>query len=271
MDEHVDGVDLSGATLQHVRVAGASMTKVDASGADIRGLLMEGARIRGGAIVHTRIDCDVFDLVINGVDVAPLIDAELNRRDPDRALLFATDPDGIRAAWARLEELWEGTIERARTLPGDQLHASVDGEWSFVQTLRHLNFKNAAWAQRVLRGEPDPYAPLDLPWDEAPAIEGFTPVRDARPGLGEVLAERSQRCEQVRAALRPLDDAALAGTVTRAEPGWPQVEDLPVAEAVHVLLMEEYEHRLFAERDLDALTGVSTSADPTTPPTSQEP
>jgi hypothetical protein len=66
--------------------------------------------------------------------------AELDRRYPDRARMRPTDPAGFRTAWDILERLWAGTIARARELPPELLHESVDGEWSFIQTLRHLAF-----------------------------------------------------------------------------------------------------------------------------------
>jgi len=37
-------------------------------------------------------------LRVNGVDVAPLVEAELNRRFPGRADRRTGDPDGLRAA-----------------------------------------------------------------------------------------------------------------------------------------------------------------------------
>ena len=41
--------------------------------------------------------------LVIGVDVIPLVEAELNRRFPGRADRRAGDPDGLRAAWATLE------------------------------------------------------------------------------------------------------------------------------------------------------------------------
>jgi len=42
------------------------------------------------------------------------------------------------------------TVERARLLPPDLLHESVDGEWSFIETLRHLVFATDSWIRRVI-------------------------------------------------------------------------------------------------------------------------
>jgi hypothetical protein len=83
------------------------------------------------------------NVVVNGVDVAPLVDAELNRRMPGRAKMRPDDADGFREAWVILERLWEAP-SRARTLPEAALHRSIDDEWSFIQTLRHLNVASAA-------------------------------------------------------------------------------------------------------------------------------
>ena len=69
-------------------------------------------------------------------------------------------------AWDTVERLWAGTVERARAFPPEQLHESVDGEWSFIETLRHLAFATDAWVRRGILGDPAPWDPLDLPWDQ---------------------------------------------------------------------------------------------------------
>lgn len=48
-------------------------------------------------------------LLVNGVNVVPLVDAELNRRFPGRALRDAETPEGLFAAWAALERTWQAT------------------------------------------------------------------------------------------------------------------------------------------------------------------
>jgi hypothetical protein len=37
------------------------------------------------------------------------------------------------------------------------------------------------------------------------------------------------------------------------EPGWPRMEEIPVQSCLRIVLNEEWEHRLYAERDLAAL------------------
>jgi hypothetical protein len=68
-----------------------------------------------------------------------------------------------------------------------------------------------------------------------------------------VLVVRRERQAMVRCVLDALTEEELATTVTRTEPGWPQARDLPVKECLRIVLNEEWEHRLYAERDLGAL------------------
>lgn len=152
-----------------------------------------------------------------------------------------------------MEGLWTETVARARTFPEPALHRSVDDEWSFIQTLRHLSFASAAWVGRMVLGDPSPWHPLDLPWDEAPGWDGIPWDRDARPSLDEALALRRERQAMVRDVIGSLTDEQVAATVTRTESGWPRAEDFPVKECLHIVLGEEWEHRRYAERDLTRL------------------
>jgi hypothetical protein len=129
---------------------------------------LTGVRMRGAELVDVEISGELQNVVVNGVDIAPLVEAELNRRTPERAKMRPDDSDGFREAWTILERLWKGTVSRAMALPEAALHRNVDDEWSFVQTLRHLNFASAASVARMVRGTASPWHPLDLPWDEAP-------------------------------------------------------------------------------------------------------
>ena len=246
-------VSLRGATFTQVFLNDARMHAVDFTGAQVRGALFNGSRMRGVELVDVEISGELQNVVVNGVDIAPLVDAELNRRMPERARMRPDDTGGFREAWAILERLWEGTLARARTFPEAALHRSVDDEWSFIQTLRHLNFASAAWVGRMILGNASPWHPLDLPWDEAPGWDGIPWDREARPSLDEVLTLRRERQAMVRHVTESLTDEQLASKVTHTEPGWPRLENFPVKECLRIVLNEEWEHRLYAERDLTAL------------------
>jgi hypothetical protein len=246
-------VDLRGATFDQVLLTGTSLRAVDLTGARVRRARFNHSRMRGVELVDVEITGEVWNVVVNGVDVAPLVEAELDRRMPDRVRMRPDDADGFRVAWTLLEGLWQGTVGRARTLPEATLHHSVDDEWSFIQTLRHLNFASAAWVERMVLGNPSPWHPLDLPWDDAPGWEGIPWDREARPSLDEVLTVRRGRQATVRSVMASLTDGQLASRVTRMEPGWPRMEDVAVKECLRIVLNEEWEHRRYAERDLDSL------------------
>lgn len=240
-------VDLTGARFRLVDLADARLHNVDLSRAKLTGVVLEGAVVDGA----------LDGLVLNGVEVAPLVEAELDRRHPDRALMRPTDPAGFRTAWDRLGELWDGTVARARALearsPG-LVHERVEGEWSFVETLRHLLFATDAWVCRALQGERAPYHPLGVPHEESASEPGVPWDPDARPTLEEVLAARADRRERVAAVLRDLTKEDLAGRTEPVDaPGYPPPDAYRVDRVLRCVLGEEWEHRLFAERDLDAL------------------
>jgi len=246
--------DLSGSRFERVDLSGAQLRAVDLTGARFRGVDLSGVVMRGVELLDVDIHGEIENLTINGVDIGPLVNAELNRRYPDRAKMRPADPAGFRQAWDILERLWDQTVDRARRLPPELLHESVDGEWSFTETLRHLVFATDSWIRRAILGDPSPWDPLDLPWDEMPDTPGVPRDRDARPSLDAVLELRRDRMSTVRQVLDGRTGASLDGHTEPVEgPGWPQPRSYPVRECLLVILNEEWEHRLYAERDLDAL------------------
>ena len=223
-------------------------------GARFHNVYLTGATIRGAVMVNVEIDGLIEDVRVNGVDVVPLVEAELNRRYPDRAKMRPADADGYRQAWDILERLWQQTVDRARGMDPDLLHERVDDEYSFIETLRHLVFATDAWVSRAILGQPSPWDPLGLPHDEMPDDVDIPRDRAARPSLDQVLALRADRMATVRGVLAGLTDATLAGmTEPVTEPGYPEPGSYPVRRCLQAILTEEWEHRLYAERDLSVL------------------
>lgn len=245
---------MTGARFEGVDLTGATFTEVDLDGARFRGVNLRHVTISGADLVDVTIRAgDLEDVTINDVAVAPLVGAELDRRDPDRVLAHPDDADGFRRGWAMLEERWADTVAHARALPADELHVSVDGEWSFVETLRHLVFATQSWVGRGVLGDPAPWHPLGLPWDEAPAEWDLPRDRGARPTLDEVLAVRAEHQAMVRRVLADLTDAQLDTVPEVAHDAlWPPA-GASVRQCLGVVLDEEYAHRRYAERDLAVL------------------
>lgn len=248
-------VDFTGADFERINLTDATLRSVDMTGTQIRGVLLDHVVMNGAEIVDLHIDGEIGTLTVNGIDVAGYVNAELDRRHPERPKMRPTDPDGYREAWAILEQLWAGTVARARALDPELLHESVNGEWSFIETLRHLVFATNSWIRRAILGDPTPWHPLDLPWDEAYDRPGIPkPDRTARPTLDEILDVRAGRMATMRDLLANLTSEQLASHTTPVQPaGWPESRAYPVSQCLLCILNEEWEHRRFAERDLAIL------------------
>jgi hypothetical protein len=190
-------------------------------------------------------------LLVNGVDVVAFVDAELNRRFPGRAERRAADPEGLRAAWAALERVWQGTFERVAGMPAGTVEVSVDGEWSFAQTLRHLVMATDVWLRRAILGVEQPFHPIGQP-----NVEYETDGLDmsvfvsGTPSYDEVLRVRAERVGMVRAFIESVTVEELA--TARANPWAPEYPETTLS-CLHTILQEEWEHHRYAVRDLDAM------------------
>jgi hypothetical protein len=235
-------------------LSGARFEQVDFSRAWFRNVYFTGATMRGAWLEDVDIDGEIRNVRINGVDIGPLVEAELNRRYPQRTKLNPLDADGFREAWAIIEQVWPPTVERAKQLPPDLLHERVEREYSFVETLRHLVFATDAWIRRAILGLPDPYSPLGLPHDEMEPEAGVPNDPDARPSLDEVLELRADRMRTVHELIATLTDEVVAAqTDPVPPPGYPPAGSYPVRRCLRAVVNEEWLHHLYAERDLAIL------------------
>src|SRR5471030_628373 len=97
-------VNLAGSRFEDVFLTDAAFHDVDLTNARFRLVDLTGVVIRGAALVNLDISGEIENLRVNGVDVVPLVEAELNRRYPDRVKMRPTDADGFREAWDILAE-----------------------------------------------------------------------------------------------------------------------------------------------------------------------
>ena len=198
----------------------------------------------------------VANLVVNDVDVTAFVEAELERRHPERAQLRAMlTADDHRAMWDTIERVWSETVARARRLPEPARHERVDEEWSFVETQRHLVFATDAWARRMVLDDPMPFDRIGYP------ATGYPPADaaaigidlDARPSFDDVIAVRADRMAVVRRIVDGLTDDELERLCTGVPaPGYPD-EPRTVRRCLRVVMNEECEHHRYAVRDLAVL------------------
>ena len=207
-DDRYRGTTFRRFDLREVTFDDTYLTKARFKNVDLR-----GAVIRGSLLIDVEISGEISNLVVNGIDVTSFVESELNRLDPDRLKMQPRDVAGFREAWDILERRWAETVERARRLEALDpalLHERVDGEWSFIETLRHLVFASDAWLRRVVLGDPTPWSPLDLPHDDMADIPEVPRDRDVRPSLDEVLELRRDRMGTMRRLVDELTEEQLA-------------------------------------------------------------
>ncbi len=226
-------------------LSGAVFWGADLTGARFRDVNLTGARISHAWLVDVDIDALIETVVINGVDVT----AYVNEHDPWyplRAMLRAANPQDMRATWAALEAEWGKTVARATALRADTLHESVNDEWSFVQTLRHLVFAMDKWFTAPILGER--FHPIGLP--NTGSLEFAWPDLDyeLKPTVAEVLAVRADRVARFRDHLATVAATDLARPVDVLENG-----PHPVQECIHTVFEEEFWHNRYALRDLTLL------------------
>jgi hypothetical protein len=235
--------------LQDAEFVGTDLSRARFVRAGLSNVVMRGVDVRGAEIDSPWLfDGDSF-LRVNGVDVIPFVDAELNRRFPGRAGRRAGDPDGLRTAWAALERTWSAALERAAAMPAGTADVSVDGEWSFAQTLRHLVFATDVWLGRAILEAGQPFHPLGQPDAGAGGLD-MSIFATATPSYAEVLEARAGRVAMVHDFLATLTPDVL--TAPRKSP-WDEPYPQTTLSCLHVILEEEWEHLRYAVRDLDAI------------------
>jgi hypothetical protein len=234
----------------------ANFTSVDLSGARFRDCDLSRVKIVDSFLLDADISGEIRNLRVNDVDVTDYVEAELDRRHPERAQVRQMQTaDDYRVMWDRIEELWSETVARAERLPEPAVHERVEGEWSFAETLRHLVFATDAWAGSCVLDDPQPYHAFGVthtgyPPEVAAAI-GID--LDATPSFAEVLKVRADRMAMVRGIVDDLTDPELERICTRPPaPGYPD-ETRTVGRCLRVVMREEVEHRRYAVRDLTVL------------------
>ena len=234
MSEEILNADYSGRTFRAASFANVKMVDADLSNARLSG--------------------NINGLQINGIEVAPLIAEEMRRRYPERDKLFAADPDSLRAAFAQYMAMWERTWERARKFTEEQRQQRVDGEWSVVETIRHLVFVVDGWIRGPVLGVADPYHPMAIPPTFMDGAYDRTPMdRNAHPDFDEALAVWRERMAVVQDVIeRSTQDLDRDIEVQRPDLPPPGFQSKTLA-AIWTVFGDGHAHNRFVNRDLDAI------------------
>ena len=184
---------------------------------------------------------------IEGIKVAPPL-----TRNQAQALvtygLLADDPDELIGAWHRIESMWAETVDAARSDPGEiRLADKVNGEWSFIETLRHLVFVTDAWVGVGVLGS-NVRHPLGLPPHFVANGHELGLDLEAKPDVDTVLLVRTDRQKIFEGALRAVG-SELGESCLGPLSGFTRLG------AFQVVIAEECFHHAYAIRDLAALAG----------------
>lgn len=234
--------DFEGATFLKTSFRGATMRGCDLSGVTMRSADVDGLDIDGHDLLFG-------SLFVNGVDVVPLVDAELNRQFPGRELQNAQTPDNLRQGWVAVQDAWATTVADT---PAEMVDAHVDDEWSLAQTLRHLVLATDAWLRKGILGIEQPFHEIGQIFTGA-AEMGFdvSIFRTDVPAFNDVLEVRAERQQMVTDFLAGATAELLAEE--RNNP-WGGGDWHPsVGDCVRVILEEEWAHLRYIRRDLALL------------------
>ncbi|MDX6274013.1 MAG: hypothetical protein QOJ92_1223 [Frankiales bacterium] len=232
--------EFEGATFVRASFKGATLRSCDVSAVTMRSVDVGG------------LDIDSHDLFfgslfVNGVDVVPFVDAELNRQFPGRELQKAQTPEGLREGWVAVQSAWQATVADT---PPDQVDAHVEDEWSLAQTLRHLILATDAWLGGGILRLQQPFHEIGQIFTGAAGM-GFdmSIFRVEPPAYDEILAVRAERQRQVTDFL---DTATAELLAEEREDPWGGGGDWhpTVGDCIRVILEEEWAHLRYIRRDL---------------------
>jgi hypothetical protein len=226
-------------------LAGAVFWGADLTGARFRDVNLTDTVITHAWLVNVGIDALIDRLVVNGVDVTDYV----NERDewyPLRAMIRPADAAGMRAAWEALEAEWAKAGAIVAAMPDGAAHESVNDEFSFVETLRHLVFAMDKWFTAPILG--GPLDPIGLP-NKGSLDFGWQGLDyGANPSLEVALAVRAAQSARLRDFLATLTEDDFTRMVDVEENG-----PHPVQECLYTVFEEGFWHLRYARRDLDIL------------------
>lgn len=174
---------------ENCNMAGVLFHNVNLEQAEFNDVNLAGGRIHNANLSNFKIDdAYIKGFTVFGFQIDKLIEAELDRRDPERVRLRMTDccdPECVRVVLQHLGEVRTGFKAFLRATEPDLLISRpAPDQWSAVENLRHLIFAEDLYLNRWLLQN-------DEPWCEHGILPAFL-AGDARyAGVGR------QPCDDV--------------------------------------------------------------------------
>ena len=185
MAETFEHRDMSGSVFRDVSLRGALFDDVNLAEATIHGAYLAGLSID---------QADITGMTVSGIRIDLLVEAELDRRDPERVRLRMSDPydpQRLRAVVERLGVVREEFAALLRSLPLDSLTAQpAPGSWSALENLRHMIFVEELYTNRWLLRS-------DAPWCKSGLVADFL---TGDPEYADVGSEPTDDLESLLAA-----------------------------------------------------------------------
>jgi hypothetical protein len=217
---------------------------VDLSRSFMRDINFTGVSMHSVWLTDVTIDGLVERLVINGVDVTEYVH-DHDPWQPLRSAQRAANAADMLAAFDDLAAAWSRTIGDARAMPDERRHQSVNGEWSFVQTLRHLVMAIDKWFTHPVLGQL--FDPIGLP--NSGSTTPFPGIDlTSTPTFEAAVASHAEAGARLHAFLVDASQDDLERTVDVIENGPHSIGD-----CVRVVFEEAFEHLRYARRDVAIL------------------
>lgn len=239
---------------------GATFIKCDFTNATIRFSDVRGMKIRSTDTNGLDIDDhDLFfgKLIVNGVDVVPYVNAELNKQFPGRELQSAQTLDGLHEGWVAVQKAWQETIDET---PEEWRDVQVNDEWSLSETLRHLILATNAWLGSAIQRQEHPFHDIGLIFTGA-AEMGFdmSIFREDEPTWEEILQVRAEHQQAVTDFLNGTNEEEIAEE--RDNPWGGDDWHPTVGDCIRVILEEEWAHLRYIRRDHAELQEAASEGD----------
>ena len=185
MGRKFENQDLEGSTFRCVNLHQATFEDVNLGGAKISNANLAGVSID---------NANLAGMTIFGIRIDHLIDAELDRLDPERAKLRMKDihnPEEVRRVTDKLDELRGSLRATLSSVPQDRLcERPAEGTWSAIEHLRHLVFAEDLYINRWILRNDESFSQLGLlpdflARDEAYSNVGSEPCSDLKTIFAE--------------------------------------------------------------------------------------